>query len=130
MKSIQPSHCPQMAFPISNSEAPTNLNPNAMLHPSGIWDRYTRASPLPCVQISNEFGDIGAVSLVKRQQRVTARGIRQGGDRQMRAREAFCAIDSEGLTCRDRRVLGSPADVEAADAEIWILGVEVVRVTH
>ena len=48
----------------------------------------------------------------------------------MRARKAFCAVDSEGLTRRDRRVLGCPANVEAADGEIWILRIEVVRVTH
>ncbi len=48
----------------------------------------------------------------------------------MRARKAFCTVDSEGLTGRDRRVLGCPADVEAADAVVRILRVEVVRVTH
>lgn len=48
----------------------------------------------------------------------------------MRARKAFCAVDNEGLIGRDRGVLGCPADVEAADGEIWILRVEVVCVTH
>ncbi len=48
----------------------------------------------------------------------------------MRAWKAFCAVDNEGFTGRDSRVLGCPANVEAADGEVWILRVEVVRITH
>ena len=128
------------AFPLSTQTAfsisqlrfsyPTNPNPNAMLHPSGIWNGYAGASPLSCVQISQVLGNIGPVGLVKRQQRVTAGVIRQGGDGQMRASKAFCAVDSEGLTGGDGGVFSCPGDVIAADAEICILRVEVVCVTH
>ena len=48
----------------------------------------------------------------------------------MRASKAFCTVDGESLTGRDRRVLGSPADVIAADAKVRILRVQVIRVTN
>ena len=65
MKSIQPSHWPQTAFSFPNLNFQTTPKPNAILHPSRLWDGHTGASPLPCIQISHEFSDIGAVGLVE-----------------------------------------------------------------
>ena len=50
----------------------------------------------------------------------------------MGAREAFCAVDDERVyvACRDSGVFGGEGDVEATDAEVWVLDVEVVGVAH
>lgn len=50
----------------------------------------------------------------------------------MGAGEAFCAVDDETVdwVCGDGSVLGGEGDVEAADAEVWVLDVEVVGVAH
>ena len=44
----------------------------------------------------------------------------------MRTGQTFLAIDDEVLFWFDARFLGGPGDVEAADAEIGVLDVEVV----
>lgn len=50
----------------------------------------------------------------------------------MRAGEALCAIDDESVVrvCGNGGVFGGEGDVEAADAEVWVLHVEVVGVAH
>lgn len=50
----------------------------------------------------------------------------------MGAVEAFRAVDDEGVVwiCGDGGVLGGEGDVEAADAEIGVLDVEVVGIAH
>ena len=50
----------------------------------------------------------------------------------MGAGEAFCAVDDERafVACRDGGVFGGEGDVEAADAQVWVLDVEVIGVAH
>ena len=50
----------------------------------------------------------------------------------MGAREALCAVDGELVVrvCGDGGVFGGESDVEAADAEVGVLDVEVVGVAH
>lgn len=50
----------------------------------------------------------------------------------MGAGEAFGAVDDERVVrvCGDGSVLGGEGDVEAADAEVGVLDVEVVGVAH
>ena len=50
----------------------------------------------------------------------------------MGAREALCAVDDEGafVAGGDGGVFSGEADVEAADAEVRVLDVEVVGVAH
>ena len=50
----------------------------------------------------------------------------------MGAGEALCAVDDErALVARgDAGVFGGEGDVEAADAQVWVLDVEVVGVAH
>ena len=50
----------------------------------------------------------------------------------MGAGQALCAVDDEGalVTRRDGGVFGGEGDVEAADAEVGVLHVEVVGVAH
>ena len=50
----------------------------------------------------------------------------------MGAREALCAVDDEAVLIAggDAGVFGGEADVEAADAQVWVLDVEVVGVAH
>lgn len=50
----------------------------------------------------------------------------------MRAGEALCAVDGESVVRvgGDGCVFGGEGDVEAADAEVWVLDVEVVGVAH
>lgn len=50
----------------------------------------------------------------------------------MRAGEALCAVDDEGVVWvgGDGCVFGGEGDVVAADAEVRVLDVEVVGVTH
>ena len=50
----------------------------------------------------------------------------------MGAGEAFCAVDDKGVVwvCGDGGIFGGKGDVEAADAEVGVLDVEVVGVAH
>ena len=50
----------------------------------------------------------------------------------MGAGEALCAVDDEGVVwvCGDSGVFGGEGDVEAADAEVSVLDVQVVGVAH
>ena len=50
----------------------------------------------------------------------------------MGAGETFCAVDDEGVVrvCGDGGVFGGEGDVEAADAEVSVLDVQVVGVAH
>ena len=50
----------------------------------------------------------------------------------MGAGETFGAVDDKGVVrvCGDGGVFGGEGDVEAADAEVRVLHVEVVRVAH
>ena len=48
----------------------------------------------------------------------------------MRPRQTFLTIDDEVLLRFNARFLGGPGDVEAADAEVGILDVEVVGETY
>lgn len=95
-------------------------------------NRHARARPLARVQIPHEFRHVRPVGLIEREEGVAARGVGQGGDGQVGAREALCAVDDElvGLARRDGGVFGGEADVEAADGEVRVLDVEVVGVAH
>lgn len=48
----------------------------------------------------------------------------------MRPRQALGTIDDECAVVRDGSVLGIPADIEATNGQIRILGVEEVGVPH
>ena len=99
---------------------------------SGNRNRHARTRPLARVQIPHELRYIRPVRLVKRQQGVSTRRVREGRDGQVGAREALGAVDDElvPLARGDGRVLGGEADVEAADGEVGVLDVEVVGVAH
>ena len=99
---------------------------------SRIRNRHARTRPLTRVQIPYELGDIRPIGLIKRQQGVATGRVRQSGDGHVRAGEALCAVDGEGVfrVGGDGCVFRGEGNVVAADAEIRVLDVEVVGVAH
>lgn len=99
---------------------------------SRIRNRHARTRPLALIQVADELGDIGPVRLIKRHQGIAAGLVRDGGDGEVGAGEALGAVDDELVfgARGDGGVLGGEADVEAADAEVGVLDVEVVGVAH